>query len=369
MYSKIAAKKLKYYKNLDGIRAIAVLMVMVFHFFQDLVPHSKIVSVLSTASLFGRTGVTLFFVLSGFLISRILLNTKKEVGFFTNFYLRRILRIFPLYYLGLTLYYYLIPSILHTGIPSVHQQFFYFIYLQGFADAFGWNAVGPIHFWSLAVEEHFYLFWPFVIYSFSNKNLTKFIIGILIASLLIRVFMLNNGYPVVYFTFARFDSLAAGALLAILEQKNAFRTSNTIKYIILLGITFIPTILMLAYFKGESNKFVEMIKYSFLSFFYFSVIGIVLSVKKDHLINKILKTKLLSYTGKISYGLYVYHPLIFSIFNRTRITSNLVLDFIAKFTLAFLVSAISYSLFESPFLRLKKHFKYNRKLQPASPLL
>jgi peptidoglycan/LPS O-acetylase OafA/YrhL len=219
--------KLKYYKNLDGVRAIAALMVMVFHFFQHVEPSTKLLNILTKVSVFGQTGVTLFFVLSGFLITRILLDTKETTGYFKNFYLRRALRIFPLYYLFLAITYYVVPLIVNTPFGSFNQQIFYFTYLQNFAITFNWDSVGPVHFWSLAVEEHFYLFWPVVVYLFSTKNLSRVIIGIIIGALLLRIFMLNNGYGVFYFTFTRFDSLAIGALLAIAELRNSFRKENS----------------------------------------------------------------------------------------------------------------------------------------------
>ncbi len=150
--------KLIYYKNLDGIRAIAALMVMFFHFFASIKINTPTLSVLLKLSIFGQTGVTLFFVLSGFLITRILISTKHNTDYFKNFYLRRTLRIFPLYYLFLLIYYYIYPLIFNTGFTPIKDQLYFYAYIQNFAETFHWTANGPNHFWSLAVEEHFYLF-------------------------------------------------------------------------------------------------------------------------------------------------------------------------------------------------------------------
>ena len=215
--------KLKYYQNLDGVRAIAALMVIVFHFFRETTPNTQLLYIVKEISYFGQTGVTLFFVLSGFLITRILIYTKGTEGYFKNFYLRRTLRIFPLYYLFLLLWYYVAPIFIEMESSSFNQQIYYFSYLQNFARTFDWNVIGPNHFWSLAVEEHFYLFWPFIIFFFSRKNLVRITFGIILFAMVLRAFMLGDGYSVFIFTFTRFDTLAIGALLAVLELKNYFR--------------------------------------------------------------------------------------------------------------------------------------------------
>jgi len=358
--------KLTYYKNLDGVRAIAALMVMFFHFFQGIEPNTKIISLLAKVSVFGQTGVTLFFVLSGFLITRILINTKNTEGFFKNFYLRRTLRIFPLYYMFLFLSYYILPILFGTNAPSFNQQIYYFTYLQNFANTFNWNAIGPGHFWSLAVEEHFYLFWPLVVFLFSNKNLTKIIVGIIIGAMILRVIMLNAGYEIFYFTFTRFDSLAIGALLAIIEQRGGLKNGNSKKFGVLLASLFVPTIVMWTYFTGEGNNYIQVFKFLFLSSIYFSIIGLLLCINEDHIANKILKTKYFSYTGKISYGLYVYHPLAYLICGRYFHIENTVINFVVRIIMTYVLASISFHLFESAFLRFKKYFDYNKKQQTAN---
>jgi peptidoglycan/LPS O-acetylase OafA/YrhL len=353
--------QLKYYKNLDGVRAIAALMVMFFHFFRSITPSSKIMILLTEVSSVGQTGVTLFFVLSGFLITRILIRTKQSEGFFKNFYIRRTLRIFPLYYLFLILWYVIAPLFLVMESASSHQQFFYVTYLQGFARTFDWNSVGPHHFWSLAVEEHFYLFWPLIVYITSNKNLKYVISGIVLFAIIMRGFLLKEGYSVFLFTFTRIDSLAIGALLALMELKNFFRIENSGKFLILFAGMIVTTILIWILFSGEGNNYIQNSRYILLSFTYFAGIGYALSIKKNHVINKILKTSFLNYTGKISYGLYVFHPLVYLFCVQYITTENILLDFVIRFTLSYAIAALSYHYFESAFLRLKKYFEYKRK--------
>ncbi len=205
--------------SLDGVRAIAALMVMFFHFFQNLTPNNTGVSLLKTLSSFGQTGVSLFFVLSGFLITRILIREKNQTCiFFVNFYFRRSLRIFPLYYFYLILVFVIIPFNHHVEIPDLSKQIYHWVYLQDFAITFNWDFVGPVHFWSLAVEEHFYLFFPLIVYYLKEKYLVYALAAIILSSIIVRYFLTKaHGYEVFYFTFSRLDELVLGAILAILE--------------------------------------------------------------------------------------------------------------------------------------------------------
>lgn len=358
--------QLKYYKNLDGIRALAALMVMFFHFFRDIVPNSRTIGLLSEISSFGQTGVTLFFVLSGFLITRILIKTKKTNGYFMNFYVRRTLRIFPLYYLFLIIWYFIAPLFLVMETGPIDQQAFYFTYLQGFARTFDWNSVGPHHFWSLAVEEHFYLFWPLVVFWSSNKNLKYVVWGIVVFAIILRMFMLDEGYSVFLFTFTRFDSLAIGALLALMELKNYFRPENSSKFLILFCSMVFATLMVYVLFSGSGSDIIQNSRYLLLSFTYFAGIGFILSIKENNVINQLLRTKFLNYTGKISYGLYVYHPLVFLFCSQFILTENIFLDFTIRFAISYVVSAISYHYFESAFLRLKRFFDYKTNDQKVS---
>jgi peptidoglycan/LPS O-acetylase OafA/YrhL len=233
--------------------------------------------------------------------------------------------------------------------------------LQNFALTFNWDAVGPEHFWSLGVEEHFYLFWPFAVYFLSNENLKKLIIGVIAGAFLLRVWMVNEGYSTFYFTFTRFDSLAAGALLALLEQKNYFTKKNAGRFALLLGLLFLPAVFMWVRFTGEGNNYIQIFKFLLFSFIYFSFVGIVVSLDENHFLNKLLRTKFLNYTGKISYGLYVYHLFVYQFCNSFLQVKNVFADFAIKFAVTYLLSTMSFYLFESSFLKLKKYFEYGRK--------
>ena len=348
--------KLKYYKNLDSLRAIAACMVILYHFFTEIQINTQTLFQLRRISTFGQTGVILFFVLSGFLITRILIATKDENNYFKNFYIKRTLRIFPLYYLFLLIFYFVYPVLFKIPYVTFGQQIYYYTYLQGFALTFGWPSSGPGNYWSLAVEEHFYLFWPLLIYFFSNKNLLRFVIFIILGDVLLRVFMLFKGIEIYHFTFTRFDSLAIGSLLALIEVKGKLTEKYSKNFLFISILTIIPTVILWMFLSGSENIIVKSVKFSLISVVYFAIIGYLLSIKNDHLINNFLNKPIISYTGKISYGLYIYHPFAFAIARKWFNTDCWPFDLFLGFILTYIMSVISYHFFETYFLSFKRYF-------------
>lgn len=221
--------QLKYFKELDGVRGLAAIMVVLFHIKQSGVGHDIVARTLYKAGNFGQTGVILFFVLSGFLITRILLVSKYKESYFKKFYIRRSLRIFPLYYLALAIYVIIIPYFTTGKVVPFSQSWSFWVYLQNIGFTFKWSLTGPNHFWSLAVEEHFYLVWPFAVYFLSEKWLLRAIGLIVASSIIIRVIMLNLGYGgIFYFTFTTMDCLAIGGLVALNERHNWVNAKQTL---------------------------------------------------------------------------------------------------------------------------------------------
>lgn len=351
--------KLKHFTELDGVRAIAALMVMVFHFFNNIQTTSPILILIKKFAFIGQTGVSLFFVLSGFLITRILINSKKSDHFFLNFYIRRALRIFPLYYLFLVIFYFLLPVLDNTNIVPFGQQIYFWVYLQNIAMTFRWGEVGPQHFWSLAVEEHFYFFWPFLIYYLNVKRIKIAIWMIILIAFLVRLFMVSHHIEVFYFTLSRMDELAVGALLALWELKGKLQESESKKFIWLFGLILIPTFILWYFTSGMKIDLIQIVKFILLAFCYFCFIGFAITCKANHWMKKILQQKFLLYSGKISYGLYVYHPLCFLIVNKYFKSSSIIIDFITSFIFCYVIASLSYYLFESLFLSFKKKFSYN----------
>ena len=161
---------------LDGVRGFAILAVTIYRICKELAPNSHpVVAFIQRITSPGMRGVDLFFVLSGFLITGILLYSKGRPNYFRNFMVRRALRIFPLYFLSLFLGLWIIPSVFSTHVFDMPraEQFYLWTYTSNIRMSWlnGW-CFGPFdHFWSLAVEEHFYLVWPAVVLFLSVRGL------------------------------------------------------------------------------------------------------------------------------------------------------------------------------------------------------
>ena len=264
--------KLRYFKNLDALRAFAAIAVIVAHYFDAsrMGEGSRIAKI----SLLGNSGVSLFFVLSGFVITRILINSTQSSGYFSSFYIRRTLRIFPLYYFSLLCYWYL-PGLINktTAMHSFSAADFYFVfYLQNFARTFNWIQTGPGHFWSLAVEEHFYLIWPAVVYFALKKNLqllTWLSIAIIIIIHLVRVLMFKDGYNINFFTFTRLDQLVMGGLIAIIERKGYLDEKFRRQYFAL----FIAGLFGVAFIEFQNDPLIkEVLKHKAFGFLFAGMI-------------------------------------------------------------------------------------------------
>lgn len=350
--------KIGYHKELDGVRGIAALMVMFFHF---VIPPTSnpILLGIKKIMVFGQTGVSLFFVLSGFLITRILIASKGSEKYFVNFYIRRSLRIFPLYFLFLGIWYFVLPLIYQLPIVDFKLQWYYWVYMQDFAMTFNWPSSGPGHFWSLAVEEHFYLFWPLLIYYLDKRGIVVASILVIVISLLVRVLLVKNHYEVFYLTFSRMDELAVGALLAILEVNKKLTSENSNKFILLFVVVMVPTIALWVLNNSSGNQTLQVFKFILLSVGYFSLIGYIITVRHNSLIKKIFSGTALRFTGKVSYGLYVYHPVCFVLFSKFVGSQSLALNFFGSFLFAYVVATLSYYLFEQHFLKLKNRFGAN----------
>lgn len=356
--------KLGYRKELDGVRAIAALMIMFFHFCQNFENNNIVYLSLKKFATFGQTGVSLFFVLSGFLITRILLSAKTSPNYFRNFYVRRALRIFPLYYLFLVINYFIIPFLYKMPVADFGLQIYYWIYLQDFALTFNWRSIGPGHYWSLAVEEHFYMFWPLIIYFFNTRKIVMTVITIIIVAFLVRILLMKLDFGTFFFTLCRMDDLAIGALLAILEIKNMLTSKYSGRYGLLLVLAIVPTISLWLFYSNSGNS-ILIFKFLLISFSYFSLLGYILTITSKHILKKILQLSFFSFTGKISYGLYVYHPFCYWLFALYFKTNSILITFISCFVITYLLAAASYYFFEMKFLKFKVYFNYNDPLNKS----
>ena len=383
--------------GLDGLRGLAIAMVMFCHFlpYSDQ-PHSLMGRLFFFVGRCGWCGVDLFFVLSGFLITGILLEAKGTSHYFRNFYARRTLRIFPLYYLVLAAVFLLIPLIRPAAFAPAelagiqHHQAWLWIYGSNLL-MFWKNDIGFFHsdwldlnpFWSLAVEEHFYLIWPAVVFLCSRPVLKVVCVVIVVSSFILRGVMFHKGVveSIYVFTPCRVDTMALGALLAILvrgDQATAKRLLGGAKWMaLILGLLWFASL-----WKNPSRDRLWSVTagYTLVAGFFAALLPAVLVAPVGTPLGRVFNSALLRTLGKYSYGLYVYHVVLGSTFNRCFGTDQLKGIFQSKLHLggaaygvsvmayillasaaSFAVAWVSWNLLEKRFLTLKKYFEYRER--------
>lgn len=368
---------------LDGIRGLAIILVLFAHFVREdfYIKHFSFAgSIITKLSLMGLTGVSLFFVLSGFLITGILLNTKNEEKYFRNFYARRFLRIFPVYYLTLFFVFTILPLIINFSEQSLllkSKQIWLWTYLSNFPLVAGiWNksdqfALG--HFWSLSVEEHFYFLWPLIIY-FTDLNRLKLICKSIItisltagisSTLLMRSYEFFRFLSWTTITFS--GALALGALIAIHRKEYGSLiklTKLSHLWMLIFGILFIIEGFIPRRYNADLRGIVA---HQVSWFFYAGLIITALNASSTGFISKIFTNKIITIFGKISYGIYVYHGILMPFFSKhlkiesiaSSLNSNILAVPVYYFITigsVFLISLFSWILIENQILKFKSYF-------------
>jgi peptidoglycan/LPS O-acetylase OafA/YrhL len=350
---------LGYVPELDGLRGVAILLVLASH-----TPLSAVVP-------FGGSGVDLFFVLSGYLITSILLKSKGSPAYVRNFYIRRGLRIWPLYAVLLVFCYAIaarfIPAL--GFAPDSYPWYWYALYLQNFAI----RDPGPIELsvtWSLAIEEQFYLVWPWVVRRLSARQLTLLLIGMVVAAPVCRAiaaYALGLPQRFAYaLTFCRMDAIAAGALIATLKE--AWPTSRAdVEAVASRAVVLLPLAWGLSYFPAfRSSSLTFVVMNSLTPIGYAGLLSVVLSNHFGRL-NRWLSASALRYTGKISYGLYIYHMIVFTLLHAYfrpwlgsivswPTSAILVTKWLVALPAIAVIASVSWILFERPILGLKARF-------------
>jgi peptidoglycan/LPS O-acetylase OafA/YrhL len=328
----------------------------------------------------GFRGVDLFFVLSGFLITGILLDAKDQPHFFRNFFARRSLRVFPLYFLvllaGLVALPAISPRLAETMTFGQHQGWLWFYGTNLMQAVTGSWCFGCFnHFWSLAVEEHFYLVWPFVIAATSRRSAMKVCIGIIAIAALSRIAWLSAGGNAVaaeVFTLFRSDALALGALVALLAREPG--GLQKLRPWALLGLATLGSVLLIPVLLNR--RLLSIPDTIFAAFFACMIIVAVTSARATF-VQRACSSKVLTLLGKYSYGMYVFQcPLLLlaapfvSIQILSAACGNLLLArllYVALMTcLTTLVAVASWHLIERHFVALKCFFPASkRKEQPS----
>jgi peptidoglycan/LPS O-acetylase OafA/YrhL len=373
--------------TLDGVRGLAILAVLVDHSAIWITPTSTADRVVQAFTGSGWEGVDLFFVLSGFLITGILLDAKGGRHYFRNFYARRVLRIFPIYYLtiALVLLSSFIPVVAHhfadatAEIRRVQPWYWtyttnYLIVLHGWASA----PMRSSHLWSLAVEEQFYLIWPALIFLVDRRTLARICIGLLILCPIMRLALFLSGTPardLVVATPARLDTLALGALLAIAARSEG----GLARWRRPLAAIAIPSILLLASTLTFRNRIanespeIATIGFSLIAAVAGTLVTFATTTPVGTVAHRFLAHPALRAVGRYSYAMYIFHfPVVGLLHARhlapdtmpTLLGSHLPAQFgftILCFAVTYVIAFASWHLFEHPILRLKDHFPYDRE--------
>jgi peptidoglycan/LPS O-acetylase OafA/YrhL len=303
---------------LDGIRGIAIMLVMLHHFtiYGMGKPTTLIDKLFYGVTAAGWCGVDLFFVLSAFLITGILLDAKGGEYFFRNFYIRRILRIFPLYYGFLFVVFTLLPHMMYVSDNFgllINQQGWYWSYLVNLPIAFeGWPRLYTLgHFWSLAVEEQFYLFWPLVVFFARRRQLMLICVVCFAAGFAVRLGFVLIGYPLAAYvlTPARMDTLAVGAFLALVVRQRQ-RLLSLSRWMWPIGGTSaaaLGTIFVWQRGLDSTDMVVQTIGYSVLAVMFGALLSVALTSPGGSKLGKIFAHPVLTFFGRYSYALYIFH--------------------------------------------------------------
>jgi peptidoglycan/LPS O-acetylase OafA/YrhL len=379
----------------DGLRGLAILLVMLYHFNVLHQPTTLGEAVWRGVMNTGWMGVDLFFVLSGYLITSILLDDKEReqgrvvedsrrssfLAFAGRFWARRVLRIFPLYYLFLFVSFVVLPRVApiigNGGITTLlpHEGWWFWLYLPNILFAQMGDFVGGRHFhltWSLGVEEQFYFVWPVIVWLLDRRRLRMLVIALIVCALGWRVVMAARDAPwiaIFVLPYTRMDALAAGAFVALIGDDERRWLRMLARTIVALGLAYIVT---QVYTRGQYAQFMPGVVTHGLTVNALFGAALLFSVRtspKDGWWRRLFSLAGLRVFGRYAYGLYlvhifVQHLLLGPLLDKREVQvffgSRLLMQaaFTTACTIASLaIAALLFHSFEERFLRLKKHFR------------
>ena len=380
---------------LDGIRGLAALLVIWTHIGTVLQPPftSTIDILVQKAAQSMWLGVDLFFVLSGFLITGILLDSRGSPNYFRAFYIRRALRIFPLYYAFLAVVFLVLPRL---GAPmaepeTMRDQWWYWTYLSNVRFALTDHMPYSLgYLWSLAVEEQFYLFWPLVVLVLSRQALARLCIAIVVGLLVARPLLVEAGMTWIQayaLTPTRMDALALGGLIAatarapggLARLRRWAPSAGLVSAIIVVGIaTYKPLLGLMA---GESalsvtraelpyDLHLQMLRFTFNATMFGALLVIGLMAAPSSAMVRVFGGRVMRMFGRYSYAIYMFHVPLYLLAAHYGLAGEFLprvgglqfpraLLFYMMLTIASTaVAFVSWHLFEKHFLKLKSRFSY-----------
>jgi peptidoglycan/LPS O-acetylase OafA/YrhL len=312
----VAARVRKHVPGLDGLRGLAILVVLIH------TPGTlhQVAAAWYMKALFyvhapGWAGVQLFFVLSGFLITGLLLDAKGKAHALRSFWIRRALRIFPIYYAVLLVTTVIAPSLISNTPEDVQvvlrERLWYWLYLSNWTGPSGHEIGAFSHFWSLAVEEQFYLVWPAVVMMVDRRTLLRLSLAMAVIAVLVRLGLRAGGAPpfsAYEYTVARMDALtlgAAGALVVRDESLLAKVAPYTMRALV-GGLVVVGLLYPVTHGFNLANPLTQVVGYSALSV---ACLGLLLHVviQPKSALGTAFQAPWLRFFGKYSYGIYVFH--------------------------------------------------------------
>ncbi len=367
----------KHIPQLDGVRGLAILAVTLYRFTRDLPTDTMAGKYLHAFFSLGDRGVELFFVLSGFLITGILVDAKGNKNYFSHFFVRRSLRIFPLYFGALFLFVIFFQWINPSQFTLAREhQFYLWTYLTNVKMSLdnAWCFGDLDHFWSLAVEEHFYLCWPFVIFFCSHRTILRIAVAGAVLSAFSRVLFCvvsDNGVAPDVLTVFRCDALLIGSIIALM-----IRTEDGIKYLKLAGWPLFAASLVISLACAMVSTRLLTVGHTLWPLLWASLLVGVLFSGPGHLLAQLFAFPFLQRLGKYSYAMYVFQkPLIpltagwMSAQQLGQVAGNdlagHLLYLVAMFGLTYAVAIVSWYAVERHFLKLKGLFPSRGRVVPA----
>lgn len=374
-----AATDMKRIPELDGLRGIAILMVLVWHYFCiSMEVSSRGMFYLKDVLSLTWSGVDLFFVLSGFLIGGILLDARESPSYFKTFYARRVFRILPIYSALIGVYYLFLATGAFAHSPFMYRGmipwFMYATFTQNFAFSTGILVPMLTVTWSLCVEEQFYLVLPTVVRFVPRKRLMAVLAGGILAAPVLRTILSTRLLHGEYWSFnmmpCRADALLLGVLAAMLVRSEIWEKIKDgawkLKAAAILLALGTSGFVLAKQTSSTDSMWISTIGFSYLAVLYFCALLVTLA-STDGLWGRVLRIGWLRGLGTISYGLYLVHWLVletvFALTGHDRMWAATAGDkglVLVALLIALGVATASWRFFEKPLLSIGHRWKYDR---------